>query len=54
MADETIIIDGCAAPDGAGGIDFRAEAGGGGGSDIDGGFPDSTYGGVTPIDGGTP
>ena len=32
-----------------------AEAGSGGGSgNIDGGFPDSNYGGITPIDGGVP
>ena len=41
------------APDGAGGVLWRAEAGGGFGN-LDGGAPGSTYGGVTPIDGGGP
>jgi len=34
---------------------WSVPAGGGGGSpNLDGGFPDTIYGGVTPIDGGTP
>jgi hypothetical protein len=31
-----------------------SEGGGGSGTGIDGGAPDSVYGGTTPIDGGTP
>lgn len=40
------------APDGVGGVEWGT-GGGGGGSDLDGGFADSTYGGTTPVDGGS-
>lgn len=47
--DDTLVL----APDGLGGVEFRAETGGGGGgSNIDGGDANSTYGGTTNIDGG--
>ncbi len=39
---------------GIGGLSWGAGGGGGGGSNLDGGTPSSTYGGTTPIDGGTP
>ena len=32
----------------------EGEGGGGGSGDLDGGSPSSVYGGVSPIDGGTP
>ena len=34
--------------------DFAEAGSGGGGGNLDGGLPDSNYGGITPIDGGIP
>lgn len=45
--DTTLVL----APDGANGVEWRAETGGGPGN-LDGGNASSTYGGTTAIDGG--
>ena len=34
--------------------DFAEAGSGGGGGNLDGGLPDTNYGGITPIDGGNP
>lgn len=39
-------------PNGSGGGEFRAEAGGGGSPNLDGGLATSTYGGIAALDAG--
>lgn len=46
--DTTLVL----APDGTGKVEWRAESGGGGSGNEDGGNASSTYGGTTPADGG--
>jgi hypothetical protein len=41
------------APDGADGVVWVTNSGGGGSPNLDGGTATSTYGGITAIDGGT-